>query len=149
MAKARRKRKPNAATGKRQGMADLLDIAPRRTAKTPAELRKRNKMLEELAQKLVRGREGFPEISDLVRPVRMLSMSLGETKNRLRPQQELCWRVFRKLFSDGRIPDEVELSTTSLKQMIATELEREAKQTGKKPLRTPSWDVVRAARRNP
>jgi hypothetical protein len=71
----------------------------------------------------------------------------SEPKNRLQPQQELCRRVFRKLFPDGRIPDEVELNTASLRQTIKAELEREAKQAGKKPLQTPSWDVVRVARR--
>jgi hypothetical protein len=92
----------------------------------------------------VRGWEGL----DRVLP-RTLPMPLAGTKERLQPQQELCRRVFQKLFVGGRIPDEVELSTTSLRQMIATELESEAKQAGEKPLRTPSWDVVRAARRNP
>ena len=73
---------------------------------------------------------------------------LAGTKDRLKPQQELCWRIFRRLFPDGNIPDEVELGTTKLREKITVELEREAKQTGKKQQPTPSWDVVRAARRN-
>ena len=56
-----------------------------------------------------------------------------------------CWRRTER----DNETDEVERSTKSLRQDIATELEREAKQAGKKPLRTPSWDVVRAVRRNP
>jgi hypothetical protein len=148
MAKAKRKRKPIAATGKRQGLSDLLDIAPPK--KPPSEL-ERKKVAEWLAQEWARG---WREVSKINRVLALpdnwaLPRSRSERKNRLQPQQELCRRVFRKLFPDGRVPDEVERSTKSLRQDIETELEREAKQTGKRPLRTPSWDVVRAARRNP
>ena len=71
------------------------------------------------------------------------------TKDRLKPRQELCRRIFQQIFPNGQIPDEVELSTLELRGMIADELDRAAKETGKKRPPTPSWDVVRAARRNP
>jgi hypothetical protein len=148
MAKAKRKRKPIAATGKRQGLSDLLDIAPPK--KPPSEL-ERKKVAEWLAKAWLRGWREVRKINRVLALPDNRDPPRGrpERKNRLQPQQELCRRVFRKLFPDGRIPDEVERSTKSLRQDIATELEREAKQAGKKPLRTPSWDVVRAVRRNP
>jgi hypothetical protein len=153
---ARRKRKPAATSRKRRGFADLLDIKPPRTAKppTPAQLRERKKMLEEVAQAWARGMQGICGIREIVPALELPddwahARHQPEPKNRPQPQQKLCRQVFPKLFPDGPIPDEAELSTTSLRQMIAVELEREAKRTGKKPRRTPSWDVVRVARRNP
>jgi hypothetical protein len=146
MAKAKRKRKPTDATGK---VVDLLDIPRARTGPlTPSELRKRKKMLKQVAQMFV-SRPAFEFGRVLALPTLGRLTPPARPKDRLQPQQELCRRVFPRLFPDGHIPDEIELSTTSLRQMIAVELEREAKQTGKKPLRTPSWDVVRTARRNP
>jgi hypothetical protein len=66
-----------------------------------------------------------------------------------RPQQELCWRVFDKLFPDGRMPDEVELNTERLKLGVARYLVDEAKAAGKKlPSKLPGWEAVKNARRS-
>jgi hypothetical protein len=66
---AKRKRKPIAATGKRGRIVDLLDIAPRRTAKTPAELRKRKKRLQQFLRALLRKRhEGLKSDRALALP---------------------------------------------------------------------------------
>ena len=158
---AKRKHKPVAAIAKRRRLVDLLDITPPRTTRTPPETPPEELLEQKKAEKQVRrvlqtwSRNLRDALSFHCGPVLELpddwapTLCRPEPKGRLRPQQELCRRVFQKLFPDGRIPDEVELSTTSLTQMIAIELEREAKQTGKKPLRTPSWDIVRTTRRNP
>jgi hypothetical protein len=117
MAKAKRKRKPIAATGKRRRVVDLLEIAPSRTAKTPHEtpeqLLERKKAWEQIeralqiwSQRLCDSLEIGP-VLELPDDWRGPTHRRPEPKNRLQPQQELCRRVFRKLFPDGRIPDEV------------------------------------------
>jgi hypothetical protein len=95
-------------------------------------------------------RDGFWQLvrEDIVALLPSGSHERKEAKERLKPAQELCRRIFQRLFPNGRVPDEVELSTTSLRAMIEFELEREAKETGKKPHPTPSWDTVNAARPN-
>lgn len=64
-----------------------------------------------------------------------------------RPQQELCWRVFDQMFTDGRMPDKVELSTERLRINVATYLLDEAKAAQKKPpTKLPEWEAVKNAR---
>jgi hypothetical protein len=70
------------------------------------------------------------------------------TKHHRRPSQELCWRVFDRLFHDNPMPDEVELSTVDLQGMVEADLKREAAKVGTKPPATPSLPTVTSARRN-
>src|SRR5262245_17009331 len=113
--RAKRKRTHSDAPAKPDRIVDLLDIAPAPPPKTPAELRKRKREQKKVAEYLARewqagmrawseefGIDRVPELPDDWHSRR------SEPKSRLRPQQELCWRIFPRLFPDGRIPDDVE-----------------------------------------
>jgi hypothetical protein len=67
--------------------------------------------------------------------------------HRRSPKQELCWQSFARIFTDGRMPDEAELSTVHLQGMIEADLKRTAK-AGMKPPATPTLPTVTSARRN-
>jgi hypothetical protein len=155
MAKPAR-RKPISTAAKGERVVDLLDVplptrAERARANTPAV---RMKVAIQTAH-LIRACQNLwpwePEpLPWRPEPLHLEDLSFlgGKTRpqERLKPQQELCLRAFRKLYPDGRIPDEVELSTKALRAEVEVELEREAKKAGKRAPPTPHWNVVRAAR---
>jgi hypothetical protein len=130
MAKAKRKRKPIAATGK---VVDLLDILPARTAKTPSELRKGKKMLEQFAQMWTQGWQTLEDGFEVRRVVGLpgdwaASPQMPvEIKGR---QSKRALRILLKRFGPSGLPPDDDTIETAT-QVIASDLETEAKEKAK------------------